>query len=268
LRFRWYRPLESASYWIRSPGPFAGPLGVLGILHAIGLFRRTSRPALDPLWVLMLLVLPVAAALRAFVGEWEPGYLVATLPMVQFFFCSGLCLAIRVTGAPVRVTAPCVTLLAAASAIANVTSTPPKLHVGMDAVARSVAASPVNQRYLIVSDPKGEGIFIAEVAAAEQRPGHVIERGSKTLSRSNWLGRGYVLLFPATEDLMRYFESDPGRILILDDPDSQSPDAALVERTVAAYPDRWRLIAQYPRIHSAGRAPGEVRILRLSYPKE
>ena len=53
---------------------------------------------------------------------------------------------------------------------------------------------------LVSSDAAGEGMFISEVAMRERRPGHVIQRASKSLASSTWSGSGYT---PAFARLMR-----------------------------------------------------------------
>ena len=61
----------------------------------------------------------------------------------------------------------------------------------MAAMARGPA-----ERMLIASDARGEGMFIAEVAARDpHRPSFTIERASKILASSTWSGSGYESLY-------------------------------------------------------------------------
>ena len=70
---------------------------------------------------------------------------------------------------------------------------------------------------LVSSDARGEGVFIAEVAMREQRPGHVIQRASKALARSSWSGSGYAPRFADDAALLTFLTSGEIHYLVLDD---------------------------------------------------
>ena len=59
----------------------------------------------------------------------------------------------------------------------------------------AMAAGP-RARILIASDARGEGMFIADVAARDpHRPAYTVERASKILASSTWSGSGYQSLY-------------------------------------------------------------------------
>ena len=74
---------------------------------------------------------------------------------------------------------------------------PHKGYAGFGAVAEKVLqdAPAKTARYLVSSDARGEGMFIAEMAVREKRPGHTVERATKKLANSDWSGFGYQLTY-------------------------------------------------------------------------
>lgn len=149
----------------------------------------------------------------------------------------------------------------AATAVRSVATTPPKVHLGLDRVAHDLVSNPDydRDRFLILSDAVGEGVFIAEVASHERRPGHVVERGTKVLAEGSFIGDRVRLFFTTPDELMRFFEETSRRIVIVDGIQSGAPFMDLVRETIRNYPNRWRHLATYPR---AG-APLSIEVLRL-----
>jgi hypothetical protein len=70
---------------------------------------------------------------------------------------------------------------------------------------------------LVSSDARGEGMFISEVAMREHRPGHMIQRASKSLASSTWSGSGYSPLYENDDDLLAFLTSGKIQYLVLDD---------------------------------------------------
>ena len=94
---------------------------------------------------------------------------------------------------------------------------------------------------LVSSDATGEGMFIAEVALHEARPGHVIQRASKSLASSTWSGSGYTPAFARDENVRAFLTSGRIRYLILDDAvpvEKRREHHDQLQRVVAAYPDQ------------------------------
>jgi hypothetical protein len=268
LQVRWNRSGESIRYWIQALGPIGAPLVAVGIARTL---QRLSRKRnLDPIWLLMLLFLLATIAFRIGIGAWEVPYLVTTLPMLILFFCSGLAWLLK-TAFPGRKAGGIAAGILLSVAIArNVTAVPPKPHWGFDNVALDIVSKPALAKapLLILSDAQGEGAFIAEVAGGERRPGHKIERGSKILSSSTWMGGHYRLRFATAEELMSFLTAYPGLLVVLDTPEGTYRHVEQVRSAVAAEPDRWELLGTYPRMRSAKYAdqPGDIQVLRLRKP--
>jgi hypothetical protein len=216
----------------------------------------------SPLWISALAFLPVTVAFRVVVGAWEARHLITTLPLVLLFLCEGLA---WILSAVPRFRTVVMTLLLVAlgsTAIRSVTAMPPKVHLGIDRVAAELATAPEyrDAHLLIVSDPTGEGVFIAEVAAHEQRPGHTIERGSKLLSEASFMGDRYRARFATPAEMMRFFEQGPDRILVLDGIPSEPEHVAEVRSMLAQYPGQWVHLGEYPRAE----APFPIEVFRWS----
>jgi hypothetical protein len=65
------------------------------------------------------------------------------------------------------------------------------------------------QNWLVASDPNGEGAVIAAAAfACPQRSPSLLRvyRGSKELSSSDWMGRGYVVAVGSVPDLLNHLD--------------------------------------------------------------
>ncbi|HSI10866.1 MAG TPA: hypothetical protein VK961_02425, partial [Chthoniobacter sp.] len=107
-------------------------------------------------------------------------------------------------------------------------------------------ASPADEA-LVSSDARGEGMFIADVALHENRPGHVIQRASKSLASSTWSGSGYSPLFNNDADLLHFLADGKIRYLILDDAlpnDRRQEHHDQLRRVAEANHERFLLIGE------------------------
>ncbi|MEP6667592.1 MAG: glycosyltransferase family 39 protein [Chthoniobacter sp.] len=120
---------------------------------------------------------------------------------------------------------------------------------------------------LVSSDATGEGMFIAEVALHESRPGHVIQRASKSLASSTWSGSGYVPAFDKEEDILHFLASGKIRYLILDDAvpdDKRREHHDQLKRLVATYPDRFSMIGESDVWRRGTRQPITAKLYLIS----
>jgi len=107
-------------------------------------------------------------------------------------------------------------------------------------------AAPVDVT-LVSSDATGEGMFIAEVALRERRPGHVIQRASKSLATSTWSGSGYTPAFDNDPDLLAFLTSGKIQYLVLDDAglgNKRRRHHDDLKRVVEAHPERFEFMAE------------------------
>lgn len=95
-----------------------------------------------------------------------------------------------------------------------------RLAVGEDH-ADGVAGEPV--RLLVVSNATGEGAVIAAAALEIRTAGLQVARGSKILSTSDWMGRGYRLAFETEKEFFAILRNGKIGYLIIDDVLSDAP---------------------------------------------
>lgn len=99
---------------------------------------------------------------------------------------------------------------------------------------------------LVSSDARGEGMFISEVAMREQRPGHVIQRASKSLASSTWSGSGYAPLFADDDALLAFLTGGKIQYLLIDDalPEAKRREHHdQLKRLIELHPDRFWVAA-------------------------
>jgi hypothetical protein len=126
---------------------------------------------------------------------------------------------------------------------------------------------PEQDRWLVGSDPRGEGAVIAETAFRLPRrsPSPVrIYRSSKELSSSDWMGRGYRLEFSTEADVLAHLEDIRIHWVLVDrsvPADRLTPDQVLLERTMKGVPQHWRLVRTQPVTREPG-VTGELLVYR------
>lgn len=261
LGLRLYRPLESIYYWLLEFGAVGSALVVLGVTRCI---RRRART--QELWALLLLLPAAAAFIRIFIGAWEMPYLVLTLPALTLLLCDGIEWLMAAAFRNRRIAIAAAVVLLAACCLPNIGAAGRKVHLGLDVVAADIATKPeyAGKPILIASDAMGESVFIAAVAEREHRPGHVIERGSKLLATSGYMGNRYRERFASPNELMRFLEANPDLIIVLDSPDTIPGHVRLLQQTASADLSRWQVLGRYPRRHRPpAPLPATINVLRI-----
>jgi hypothetical protein len=206
------------------------------------------------IWIVATIFLPVTLACRILFGPWEVQHLLTTLPLLILFLWEGVEWTVSKIPGHRNAATVAISVALAATAAYHIAKMPAKQHLGIDRVAEDLAATPeyARSRFLILSDAMGEGVFIAEVAAREKRPGHRIERGSKILADESFMGDRTRLFFNTPEDLLSFLAKDPDRIVVIDGMGSNVPVLNQVRETILRYPERWRLLGSYPRAGGVG----------------
>ncbi len=256
MRFRWYRPLESIYHWAVYLGPVGASLVAIGAARLIRDWHL--RRPIETMEALFFLAFPVVMVLRTLVGAWEYNYLVSTLPLALPMLCLGVDSLMARFRARRWQAHSLAAMLFAAGLTWNLAHATPKVHLGLDTVAEHLAASSPHGTFLIVSDSTGEGVFVAEVALRDQRPGHVVLRGSKVLSDDSWMGGGEKVRFASAEGMQQYLETLTDLVLVLDPAALSAPYARVLEEAVSQRPERWEEIEER---HTGSRRG--IRVLRL-----
>ncbi len=262
--------LETKPGWTYMRGFTLGVLTVLGIILipvvALGVYDRLFGAAAHEgpvvkhgrapkgIWV------SAAALIFSFWGFHilvpsagpEPRYLIAVTPPMILFLLAGIVKIAQLLPFPMGAHRRIWTVAGIVVAIFLTTgfSIPKKPHHGFDRAAQSLQKPEFkNSVMLISSEDDGEGMFISEMAIREQRPSHIILRATKMLSQSDWNRDRYKLLYATPEQVMKFLESVPVELVIIDNQSHLKPlpHHVLLKRTIASYPDLWRHVASFPQ---------------------
>lgn len=169
--------------------------------------------------------------------------------------------------APSQGGVPVVPLLLVGAFFVEVFERPRKRTSGYRTAARVLLADPTleRSRLLVASDSRGEGLFVAAVAMDEERPGHVVLRASKVLSRSDWMGRDYELLYGTPESLAEFLERLPVGVVALDRSvgrDRWLAHHELLEGVIEGRPEVWQPIGTYDVVRDGVLHAGALALYR------
>lgn len=119
---------------------------------------------------------------------------------------------------------------------------------------------PEHSVILVSSDAAGEGMFVAEMAMREKRPGSIIARASKVLADRRLMGQDYRLLYNTPEELMKALDSFPVNVAVIEDCPEQvcGKHTVLLAECVRTMSARWRLLGSIQREN--GRTIGIYRL--------
>lgn len=129
--------------------------------------------------------------------------------------------------------------------------------------------APGTATVLVSSDASGEGMFISELAMADERPGHVVERASKVLASMQWTGREYRPRFASDEALLEYLGSGAFGYVALDDSISGFKRQAhheMLERVLTGNPARFAEVASAPMVRDSILQAAPARLFRVMLP--
>ncbi len=207
-------------------------------------------------------VLPVSLEIR---------HLAPAFPALLMFVAAGLAwLGSRLPLRRLSDTRKRVLVIAVVSAIfvLQTYAIPVKSCYGYAEVAQRLLATADfrNSVFLISSDESGEGQFISEIAAREQRPGHFVLRATKFLSSSGWNREHYKCFYTTAEAVGRCLEELPVGIVVLDRslPEQDQPlHHRLLSELVQAHSEQWELWGSYPVKLANQKQVGNVQIYRL-----
>lgn len=243
--------------------------GLLLLLAGVGMLLAVVRSwrgrAQADLWVAL-----VALAVAFFVfhclmpSGLDPRYMlpvVAPLILLAAYGATGL-LGMLTTGWPTLkgLVAALVLLIGALPALMTPVEKRP---IGMGAAAEAfLAGRPDNPLVLVGSDAMGEGAFISTIGQQDRARRIIVLRGTKMLARTDWNATSYRPLAKDAADLLRQLDAvGVGHVVVDTSAAAQAlPHDRQLEEAIAAFPERFRLIASYPRAD----ARGEVRLYELT----
>ncbi len=112
---------------------------------------------------------------------------------------------------------------------------PRKQWSGFERVAVAALAAEPGKPILVASDSRGEGMFIAEVAARDpHRPSFIVQRASKILASSTWSGSGYEAFYKNPAQVVAALAKLGAQAVVIDSsPLAIAPHQELLEGTMA-----------------------------------
>ena len=259
-RAGWEQPQPTLDYTIRGlPYFFEGVLrsgsviiavfGLLGTVWAIGTARvRTvsglwiSSTALVAAIVLFHSVVPASFGYR---------HLTQALPAWAMLATAGTVAVAQWVQSRKPRLVPLVAAAAAAGLLHTASSLPEAPGKGFGLIVEEVVKRPeaADARLLIASDATGEGMFIAEVAMRERRPGHVIRRASKVLSAQTWDGGEYRTKVEDQQQVITLLRNERIRYVVFDESNPaalQTPHMRVLRAAIENSSGEVSRVSSYP----------------------
>jgi Dolichyl-phosphate-mannose-protein mannosyltransferase len=221
----------------------------VALVGAARCFRQDKAlPASDAvLWALILAVFGFYCAVPSGLDE---RYLLPAIPPVLILGFAALDrLSLGARAKFPRL--PAFSLVAAVALVVGWETYAPAIkvfHGATQAVTGLLRATDEPLALLVCSDANGEGALVA--AAAILAPDRiVVQRGTKLLSTSDWLGRGYVANFSNEEELFSLLKDAAISHTIIDEGVPQAavwPHQLAVSKAIQSQPDRLRPVTEVP----------------------
>jgi len=251
----------------------AGGLG-LSLLAAVGFGATVLSP-----WMRRPVPGKWAAAAALVLATWafhcvvpssrEPRHMAMAMPGLMMFVAAGMGVAAR--WASRRGPHPgrwrvAVVVAAVLVFLGDGFAVPAKSWSGFSAPAALLLGSPSGapSMTLIVSDVRGEGMFISEMARREPRPRRRVLRGSKVLAQSGWNGEGYRLLHRNPPEVLAFLDSGV-EVVVLDRSGVTAGEhhVQAMAETVRRHPERFEGLGRFP-VRRAGRViDGAIEVWRF-----
>jgi hypothetical protein len=121
-------------------------------------------------------------------------------------------------------------------------------------------------RVLVASDASGEGMFIAEIATAEKRPGHTIDRASTLLADTQSSERYHRSKFADDEELTDFLLEQNLNYIVLDDSVSDLRRGAyhdMLKRVLSENTERFWEVETAPIVRDSILQETPVRLYRV-----
>ncbi|HUU36260.1 MAG TPA: hypothetical protein VMW48_19480 [Vicinamibacterales bacterium] len=208
------------------PMEVLGALGpVVVLLAAVGAWDRLlavrSSRQVDPMWAALAALVVAKLLLHVVVqAGLEPRYVLAGVPSLLLLAAAGID---RMAGAfdgwtGRALVRPGLAVFAMAAAMFQGAAPGPPPSAGYTAAAAAVAASfgGAPQVYLIASDSRGEGSWIAGIAIRERRPASFVLRGSKVFVDEDWLGRNARERVASVAEVVALLDRVPVTVVVID----------------------------------------------------
>jgi len=233
------RAAESLLSWVDFVGGLLS-LAVIGGIFALG--RMIYRRQASGLWVTGAALLIGAILCRLFIGAWEIRHLVVCVPVLMLLAVLGVKSLRKALGSmPARLQTGILAVIVVGLAAWNISQIPAKKRHGYSETAASLIgdASLKDAALLVCSNSTGEGVFVAEVAMMEKRPGHRVLRGSKELAVIDLMGYTYRSRYEDYEKMLAALEKGPAGVIVVDRAGSLTRYGQMLMEGLRAHPEKW-----------------------------
>jgi len=268
----WAFTSEAFVYYPRSLVLSVGvPLFALAVIGLAAKLRMKNRKPASGLWSsaagLLFAVLFFHLIIPA--GH-EARHLIPALPALLMFVAAGveeLAAVVARQRPPLHRATALAWAVAAVAFLGGTFRVYHKTTSGFGALADGLLADSDSKRarFIISSDATGEGVFIAEIAMREKRPGHTIRRASKVLASSRWSGADYRAKFDRAEDLIAALEKQRITLIVVDEsipPARRMRHHDLLRAALDAHATKFELEGEYPYTRDGVRREEALRVYR------
>ncbi len=252
---------------------------VITILAVIGLVikwpRKKTPEPLSILWASMIaLLFSVLFAAIVIPAGYEARHLIPAIPAVIMFAIAGagwIAKQLSQKMSP-RVAVGLAFGIPLILFVAFNFRIPRKGWSGFQEVAKWLQInSKPDEKALVSSDARGEGMFIAEVAMQDgKRPNHYAERSSKKFADSSWSGSGYKLFFSRSmsdkkdqkreysnaDELFELLKQDTVAFFVLDEAlENPQKHHQMLREMIQQHPEQFSLEKKFPLLRSTKEFP-------------
>jgi Dolichyl-phosphate-mannose-protein mannosyltransferase len=235
-------------------------LSLFCIVGVAAFLVELSRKHIDFTLAGSLALLLSVWAYHSLIGNGSDRYMVGALPPALILAAAGFEWAVRRIlphAIPLSVRAAALGALAVGVFVAQSWAVPRKPYQGFDQPAHFLLTTPefAAGNFLVISDARGEGAFITEVAMHDRRPGHLVLRSTKVMASTNWYGNVYRMRYRNSRQMCDFLDRAPIDAVLLDTRPAEAwLDAAAfqLERKVgeALQSDpNWKLRDRFPKLN-------------------
>lgn len=122
---------------------------------------------------------------------------------------------------------------------------------------------------LVCSDDNGEGMFISRIAMTDDRPNHIVLRGSKMLASVDWSREKYQSRFTSCDDMNAWLKESGVGIVVTDAStleNTRQDHCRVLADALVSHPDDWAIVGTFPRIRDGATRPDAICVYRSTQP--
>ena len=209
---------EAVPFYLATLFWMGGP--IVGIIALGGLVATIFTPARSNIGVAAAGLLAGALAIHGLIpSSTSERHMVVAAPALMLFFATGLHLLLAcIPRLPDRAATAGIAVSVLLLTAFYISATPRKEWNGFDQAAKKITSeeSLASRAILVSSESVVDGILIAEAAMHDARPGQIMLRADRILSRSDWLGQNYILFYDDTESILRVLDAVPVALAVVD----------------------------------------------------